>query len=249
VDRLRACAARFRGELLEGLDLPECYAYHEWCMNQREAARALRISILQALTSVIEPVGALRFARERLAIDPLAESAHADVVRLLGALGRTREGLKQYEPARRTLERELALRTPPDLERSRMGLGPASVTASAPPAPAQPMAEPAAPRAPLVGRTREVEILESHVAAASEGRAGEVLVVLGEPGMGKSRLLEEVQRLTRGMGGTVLAGRAFEAEMVRPYGAWIDALRSSRLDRIEGGLRADLAPLLPELGA
>src|SRR5262249_58863768 len=82
VDRLRACAARFRGELLEGLDLPECYAYHEWCMNQREAARALRISILQALTSVIEPVGALRFARERLAIDPLAESAHADVVRL-----------------------------------------------------------------------------------------------------------------------------------------------------------------------
>src|SRR5262249_1589495 len=37
-------------------------------------------------------------------------------------------------------------------------------------------------------------------------------------------------------------------EMVRPYGAWIDALRSAAPATIEPALRADLAPLLPELG-
>ncbi len=50
------------------------------------------------------------------------------------------------------------------------------------------------------------------------------------------------------VGGRVLAGRAFEAEMVRPYGAWVDALRSAPLADLGEGLRADLAPLLPELG-
>src|SRR5207248_7962053 len=43
-------------------------------------------------------------------------------------------------------------------------------------------------------------------------------------------------------------GRAFEAEMVRPYGAWIDALRAIARADIPAPLRADLAPLLPELG-
>ena len=51
----------------------------------------------------------------------------------------------------------------------------------------------------------------------------------------------------RAVNGTVLSGRAYEAEMVRPYGPWIDALRSAALRLTEE--RADLAPLLPELGA
>src|SRR5262249_38135485 len=47
----------------------------------------------------------------------------------------------------------------------------------------------------------------------------------------------------------VLQGRAFEAEMIRPYGAWIDALRSHGQDPSLAHLPADLALLLPELGA
>src|SRR5580693_7203364 len=48
-DRLRDVAARFRGELLEGLDLPDCYRYHEWCASQREAARQVRVDVLAEL--------------------------------------------------------------------------------------------------------------------------------------------------------------------------------------------------------
>ena len=66
----------------------------------------------------------------------------------------------------------------------------------------------------LVGRREEL---------ARIARAGGVVLVTGEPGIGKSRLLDEVQHLGPG---PALYGRAFAAEMVRPYGVWIDALRT-----------------------
>src|SRR5262249_36849351 len=100
---------------------------------------------------------------------------------------------------------------------------------------------------PLVGRRPELAAMEERVAAAVEGRAP-LLLVLGEPGIGKTRLLDELAAKVRAAKGAVLAGRAFEAEMVQPYGPWIDALRSAPLARLEPGLRAELAPLLPELG-
>jgi tetratricopeptide (TPR) repeat protein len=74
-----------------------------------------------------------------------------------------------------------------------------------------------------------------------------MLAILGDPGVGKSHLLEELSRQVTSAGGVVLAGRAFEAETVRPYGGWIDALRSTRLPDLPAALRADLLPLLPEL--
>ena len=59
--------------------------------------------------------------------------------------------------------------------------------------------------------------------------------------------MEELSRQVASAGGVVLTGRAFAAETVRPYGAWIDALRSVALPELPSGLRADLLPLLPEL--
>ena len=46
----------------------------------------------------------------------------------------------------------------------------------------------------------------------------------GEPGIGKTRLLEYLQE-RMALGGRTLRGRAFEAEAMRLYGVWIDALR------------------------
>ena len=71
---------------------------------------------------------------------------------------------------------------------------------------------------PLVGRRGEL----AKIAAAS----GMVLVT-GEPGIGKTRILDEAR--ARESGAKVQA-RAFAAEMVRPYGVWIDALRAAGHD-------------------
>ncbi len=83
--------------------------------------------------------------------------------------------------------------------------------------------------------------------AAAASRAAVLLLALGEPGIGKTRFLAEVAAVARRRGSAVLYGRGFEAEMVRPYGAWIDALRSVELGTLAPDLARDLATLLPEL--
>jgi hypothetical protein len=103
----------------------------------------------------------------------------------------------------------------------------ASAPAAAPPAPPPP---------PLFGRSAEREAIAAAV-AAPPGRAS-LLLFTGESGLGKSRLLDEAAAVTAARAGVCLRGRAFEAEMVRPYGPWIDALR---------GAPADVAPLVPDL--
>jgi hypothetical protein len=101
------------------------------------------------------------------------------------------------------------------------------------------------PRAPaLIGRRGERERLDALVARAFRGESDTILLLRGPPGIGKTRLLDHLIDHLRDLGGTALSARAFEAEMVRPYGPWIDALRSSPL----GDLSAPLvAALLPEL--
>ncbi|MFC5138659.1 ATP-binding protein [Actinomycetospora rhizophila] len=59
----------------------------------------------------------------------------------------------------------------------------------------------------LVGREDETAALREHLAAAERGRGGVVLLV-GEPGVGKSRLLRDATDVARGLGLRVLAGRA-----------------------------------------
>jgi predicted ATPase/DNA-binding SARP family transcriptional activator len=273
LEKLRTRAALYRGELLEGLDLPECYRYHEWCVGEREAARRWRGTLLGVLVERLagepEPHEALSYARERVAIDPLAEAAHIAVMQLLAKLGRPREALKQYESCRRILEAQLGRGPSRELEVARAALG--QVHASAPPetavvAPATPPATTTsattgatgrllvgrdAERTAIVATLREVAALTGQLGPLPPGlRTGRrVLLVTGEPGMGKTRLLEEAAEQVAALGGATLAGRAFEAEMVRPYGPWSDVLRSVPRDAIEPALQADLAPLLPELGA
>ncbi|MDP9002410.1 MAG: AAA family ATPase, partial [Myxococcota bacterium] len=252
VGALRRAASLFRGELLEGLDLPGCYRYHQWCIAEREAVRRVRIEILAALAERLEaqPEEALSYARLRVAIDPLTEEGHMAVMRLLERLGRTRDALKQYETCRRQLEAQLGRRPTAALEAARMALGHGKVNQSAPASTSPPEAgPPATVRGPIVGRTAErtaIARLADEVAAGSSTR---VLLLTGEPGIGKSRLLKEAADQIVRRGGGVLSGRAFEAEMVRAYGPWIDALRSAPLGAIDDEIRSGLAPLLPELRA
>jgi DNA-binding SARP family transcriptional activator/tetratricopeptide (TPR) repeat protein len=249
IEALRTAAALFRGELLEGLDLPECYRYHEWCIAERETARRLRGEILATLAERLtgDPEEALGYARARVTIDPLAESGHITVMQLLGKLGRPREALKQYESCRRILEAQLGRGPSKELEAARSMLGhiPANTLAPA----TNTKFSPTQVRTTLVGRSSERAIIAGVVRDAAEGACRRVLLVAGEPGIGKTRLLGEVGDQAAVLGGAALFGRAFEAEMVRPYGAWIDMLRSAPPGAIDASLRADLAPLLPELGA
>jgi predicted ATPase/DNA-binding SARP family transcriptional activator len=228
VEELRAAAQRFRGELLDGLDLPDCFRYQAWCAAEREAVRARRQAIYDVLAQQDAPEAALGWARARLAVDPLSEVAHAQVMRALHRLGRDRDALKHYDEARRLLTGELGGHIGAELERARQEclrapVAEATVSKAAEAVIAPPRATPSG--SALVGRASERAQLHQWVQAASSGRPNGVGLLVGEPGIGKSRLLDELAVTMRAAGGRVLTGRAFEAEMLRPYGAWIDALK------------------------
>jgi len=242
-EALRGAAASFRGELLEGLDLADAYLWHEWCVSEREAARSVRTQVLTAMVerTAADPEAALPYARELVRADPMSEAAHAEVVRLLTELGRKQEAEQQYETCRRILANELGAKPSARLIAAR-------VHAPSDPPRAESGAR-EAPQAlpPLVGRDEVLRELDTHVEGATRGRAEQMLLLTGEPGIGKTRVLQELATKMRAAGGRVLRGRAFEAEMVRPYGPWIDALRSISIAEAAGPLRAELAPMLPEL--
>lgn len=246
-DALRAAPGLLRGELLEGLDLPDCYRFHEWLIAEREAVRSLRVAVLAELVERLRqdhPEEALRHARARLAIDPLDEAAHAAAARLLDALGRRPDALAQIRTARRRLESELGTRPSWVLESARLDLGAAPAAAAVP---VSIEAPPLAPRSALRGRDEELALLVRHVADAVAGQAAGLLLLAGEPGIGKSRLLDEVRAQVGQRGGLSLAGRGYEAEQMRPYGAFIDAFRTLPRERLEAG-PPELSRLLPELG-
>lgn len=103
----------------------------------------------------------------------------------------------------------------------------------------------------LVGRQAEWAVLrqwgEGLWSPASRDAARPVMVLTGEPGIGKTRLLEELSGVAQGHRAQVLWGGGFAAEMMRPYGIWVDALRSLPLPAT-ANLPPELGFLLPELG-
>ena len=201
---------------------------------------------------------------ERLvAADPLRERPRAQLMLALYRSGRQAEALEAYRRARDTLVEELGiepgkelqglheqiLRQDPALDLAEERIG-------------RPVEEVAAPREvgarfeaaeAFVGREREISELEAALGHTFEGR-GSVYLIGGEPGIGKSRLADELSRLARDRHARVLWGRCWEAGGAPAYWPWVQALRTYIVDADPDSLRAQLGPrgsevaqLLPEL--
>ena len=105
---------------------------------------------------------------------------------------------------------------------------------------------------PLVGRALERQALRSAYQACRRGDT-RVVLVEGEAGIGKTRLVSDFLEWASGAGAEVLEGRAFEAGGRLPYQPIVDAFRSRGLDdqslALEPVWLAELARLLPELAS
>ena len=207
-DLLEECAALYRGEFLEGLDLPGCFRYQQWCVGERERFRQMHIAILAELTrrhGVSD--AALPHARRRVIVDPFNDQAHATLISLLASMGQNRDALQQYEHCRQLFDRELGSRPGAEVEEARRLIGVPSPSRRAA------TQEAVETSVTFVGRSAEIALIRVTT---------QPVLLLGEPGIGKSRIIEELRKHSRAPG---LYGRAFAAEMVRPYGAWIEALQ------------------------
>ena len=127
---LRELAAEFRGDFLDGLELPDFFGFQSWCLAQREEARRLEVKVRRALIQRLttQPAEALAHAQQVAVLEPYDEEAHATVVRLLVALGRATEAERQQALSTRRLE-ELRV---PVLGRLRDALLPPAPVAAVP---------------------------------------------------------------------------------------------------------------------
>src|SRR5262245_12578969 len=265
---LEAAVALYRGDLLAGLALDEP-PFEEWLVAERERLRELVLEGLARLLARQRAAGDLEAgvdsALRLLAIDPLQEPVHRTLMRLYAGLGRRGDALRQYRECVAVLGRELAVEPETETrqvyqEILRERLGPPA-PANRGPTVADPLAAPrrdptpAAPRlteVSLVGRGVELDLLRSALDTAWTGHP-RLLLVRGEAGIGKSRLIAEGAAEAARRGGRVLVGQCHESDQALPFGPWVDLLRTPRaaLGPELGGLaavsRAELARLLPEL--
>ena len=116
------------------------------------------------------------------------------------------------------------------------------------------MAIPILPPRPLVGRARELEQLRSALESAAGRREPAAVLISGESGVGKTRLLEALAEWARTAGWTVSIGTAYPVERGAPYAALTDALDplvrgldAAVLAGMVRGATQELATVLPRL--
>jgi predicted ATPase len=106
----------------------------------------------------------------------------------------------------------------------------------------------------LVGRHRELAVLTEHLDEALAGH-GSLVLVAGEPGIGKTALADRISSDARDRGALVLWGRCVAAETSPPFAPWIQVLRAwlegtsePAVYKAVGDGAPLLARLVPELG-
>ena len=251
LSELEEACSLLNGEFLAGLDLPSCYRFYHWCMAERERWGALRCRILSLVIEKLEddPDRALPYARAIVAADPLSELSHGRLVKLLAKLGRHSDAQDHFVYARKMLQREMDAPLVGDLKAPQMPhRGSSSENMVEAHVDVLPQTHSSheiksAPRE-LIGRDRENQAIAASLKSLFADAEYGLMLFTGELGIGKSRLLEFAAKQAAGKGACVLVTRCFEAEAVRPYGCWLDALGTIVNQTIDPSLRHDLGLFL-----
>ncbi|HWM18748.1 MAG TPA: BTAD domain-containing putative transcriptional regulator [Ilumatobacteraceae bacterium] len=187
-----------------------------------------RFDSMLALGRHVESVGALQHA---VAEHPLRERLWAQLALALYRSRRQADALRALTTARETLVEELGLDPGPELREleSRLLAQDPSLLAT-PPAPAPAgrrvvVEERPAPVVTVVGRTAEWERVLEALDLAAAGRAG-LLLLEGDPGIGKTTILEALAGEASASGWRVAVGRCAEPGLAPALWPWIEVVRS-----------------------
>ncbi len=259
VAHLQHALALVRGPFLDGFWLGEDAPFDEWVQQQQQQWQVRLQLLCDRLSSLQEAAGELEQVRATLthwlALDPLQEEAYRRLMRVHLALGDAAAALQVYATCRARLAEELQVKPSADTValaeyiRATGARRSGSPPARRAPAESRPLSELAAP---LVGRAAAFTQLVAHYQQARQGQP-QVVLVVGEAGIGKTRLATEFVAWARAQGAEVLSGQAFEMGGQLPYQPLVEALRpwleeeNAPEDLLDDPWLAELARLLPEL--
>jgi DNA-binding SARP family transcriptional activator len=261
--------AAYGGELL-----PED-RYESWCSERRTALAELHIRLLLGMAETLEHRGSYSEAADRLRDvlqqDPTREAVHRQLMRLYAWMGAPDQAMRQFRSCEAALRHELDLTVQPEtislyeeilasrlpLQRSGRdraygngngnGNGNGDLSRSSP-------VHAAANGCPFVGRERVIRHMVGQLVRRDAEKPG-MIVVSGETGVGKTRLMDEFAIQASAQGAvTLCGGRGAHAEQFA-CGAFAVALEDYAANRSEAErtklARAypTLARFVPSLGA
>ena len=228
--------------------LPGCY--EDWINSDRERLRQAYARLLDRLIAQCanqgDYVSAIEHAQRRLRHDPLDEHSYRRLMHLHVLNGDRISALRMYHACVSMLERELAVQPSRATRQAYADL----LRVDGPPIVTQVELPTLVSAAPLIGRSRQLDRLQSVWRLASAG-SPRFVVLCGEAGIGKTRLAEELLAWARRQGIVVAGSRAYAAEGRLAYAPVADWLRSSALWtaslRLDAPTLSEVARLVPEL--
>ncbi len=222
VDARAFARALSRGDpagAVEACGAPILDGFEEDWAHEARAAHAQRLAeaLEQLAEAAPDPAAAVRLTRAQVALDPLAEAPNR---RLIERLAVTGDRAAALSAGRRFAERlRGALGIPPsretralldDLRRDTLAPVPSPVLART-------------PDTPFVGRRAELERLRAAWAGVGMHRDRRVVLLAGEPGIGKTRLAHRFAAAALEDGAAVLLGRCSQ-EPLAPFEPFAEAL-------------------------
>ena len=253
---LTQATSLYRGDVLEGFAVQGSAEFDDWVRMVAESTR-IRVGeafdrLATALAASGEYQGAIEAVTKWIDLDPLHEPAHRSSMLLHAWAGDRPGAVAAYRRCVAVLDTELGVSP---LEET-TELYEAILDEDLPPAPGmrrrvRVQAAPTPVMNELIDREEEMARMMELLDPAQ--MTGAVVSLTGQAWMGKSRLLEEVERAAAESGRRVLFGRAFRMEQGLPFGVAAQIFRSAaRLidgssDTLSSWALSEVARLVPEL--
>lgn len=246
-DALLEAVELSRGDLLAGFGVRDSPDFDDWQMTQADGLRRELGVALERLTAQLAERGdfeaAIRYAHRLLELDPLHEPAHRRLMELYARTGDRTAALRQYRECVAVLARELGVAPVGEtselyeaIREDRLEWVPIT----------SPLREIASPedRLPLVGRDAELaELVDVYDSISSDGQ---VVLVEGEAGIGKTRLATELLEHASKRGARIFSARCHEGEAGLAYGPISELVRGiASSTTIDDETMAEVGRLLP----